>query len=173
MELFDFNQISVQDMLLVKAIAEHGSISQAALASGVSQPTASYRLNKLREIFSDPIFVSINRRMSPTTKGHRIIETFLVQIDLITKLAAPEIFDPKTTERSFTIIAKGVQFSAMVAMLPKLFFAQTRRAKLFTEQEKKTCRLAISAMMVSILWLYHLKVWGARGFGGWFLRLCR
>lgn len=134
MELFDFSQISVQDMLLVKAIAEHGSISQAAQVVGVSQPTASYRLNKLREIFADQIFTSVNRQMSPTIKGLRIVETFRTQIDHFSRLAAPEIFDPKTTKRSFTIIAKGFQFSALGALLPKVFFKETRFAKLFIEQ---------------------------------------
>ncbi len=136
MELFDLSQISVQDMLLVKAITNHGSISQAAQIIGVSQPTASYRLNKLRQIFSDPIFVSAKRKMSPTVKGQRIIKTFLVQIESLEKLAVPEIFDPASTERSFTIVAKGFQYSAMVAIVPKLFFKETRRAKLFIEQEK-------------------------------------
>ncbi|MCF6306071.1 MAG: LysR family transcriptional regulator [Rhodobacteraceae bacterium] len=124
-------------MLLVKAIAEFGSISQAAQVIGVSQPTASYRLNKLREIFADPVFTRVNRKMAPTVKGQRIIETFLIQIGMLTKLAAPEVFDPKTTERSFTIIAKGFQFSAMMVMLPKQFFKETRWAKLLIEQDKE------------------------------------
>jgi len=136
MDLFNLNQISVQDMLLVKAISETTSVSRAALTMGISQPTASYRLNKLRDIFSDQIFVSINRKMMPTPKGFQIVKTMTGQVDNFVRLISTEDFDPLRTRREFIILARGFQISALLKMVPPVFFRETRLAKLFIEAEK-------------------------------------
>lgn len=133
MELFDIGQLSVQDMLLVALIAEYGSVSSAANEIGVTQPTASYRLNKIREMFDDPIFISVNRRMNPTPLGFRILETFRQQVDGFKNLIEPVSFDPMETTRSFTIVSKGFFLPTILANLPQKFFGKTRNAKLIFE----------------------------------------
>lgn len=136
MDIFDISQISLHDMLLVRAIADYKSISQAAAVVRISQPTASYRLNKLREIFDDPIFVNINRTMLPTPLGLRLVVTFRPQIDQLVALIEPEIFDPYTSKREFNIISHGVLIPGLLANVPKDFFNITQQAKLFFEPAK-------------------------------------
>lgn len=135
MEFLDIMPVSVQDMLLIRAIARHGSVSRAAQEVRVSQPTASYRLNKLREIFEDPIFVGVNRKMMPTSKGAQLVNTFATQITALKKLVEPEVFDPVNTNRTFTILANGFLMPALLASLPSVFFAKTKNAKLQIETE--------------------------------------
>lgn len=136
MDIFDIAQISLQDMLLVRAISEFGSVSQAATTVRISQPTASYRLNKLREVFDDPIFVNINRTMHPTPLGLRLIVSFRTQIDQLLALIEPETFEPLSTKREFAVISPGVLIPGLLADVPKLFFNATRQAKIFFQPAK-------------------------------------
>lgn len=133
MDLFNLMQISVQDMMLVQAISKKGSVSEAAKTVRVSQPTASYRLNKLREIFSDGIFFSANRQMHPTPKGTQIIEAFEKQLANLQLLGTDQAFDPANTSRTFRIITQGFQNPALLSKVPDFFFGQTSNAKLFIE----------------------------------------
>ena len=136
MDIFDLSQVSVQDMLLISAIAKFGSVSEAAAFVRVTQPTASYRLNKIRDIFDDVVFVSVNKKMLPTSKGEALIAAFAKQIDNFSDLIEPDVFDQKTTSRIFRIIAQGFQFSTLLAKVPKDFFAISTKAKLYVDKIK-------------------------------------
>jgi DNA-binding transcriptional LysR family regulator len=57
----DLNLLTVFDALL-----ETRSVSQAGQRLGMSQPSMSYALAKLRESFNDPLFIRINNQMCPT-----------------------------------------------------------------------------------------------------------
>lgn len=131
MDFSDIASVSLQDMLLVRAIADKGSVSQAALTLRVAQPTATYRLNKLRDIFRDPIFVNVNRQMRPTDIGDRMISAFRSQIDGFANLIEPDNFDPETSGREFRIISHGVLIPGLLTGVPQKFFAATNNARLF------------------------------------------
>lgn len=133
MEILDITSISLHDMLLVQAINETASISLAANVIRVAQPTASYRLNKLREMFDDPIFISINRKMQPTPFGLEMVKTFQDQITKFSDLIAPETFSPKTIRRTFTMLSRGSFLPWALGPMTNDFFHQTNFAKLSLE----------------------------------------
>lgn len=136
MENLNISQLSVQDMLLVLAISEFKSVSQAAASINITQPTASYRLNKLRDIFNDPIFTNVNREMRPTLMGQRIIKTFRRQVDDVSELIAPVEFDPASCDRTFTIRGPGFYLPIIFNKIPKQFFEQTQTAALHFEHSE-------------------------------------
>lgn len=136
MDIFDISKLSLKDMLLVEAIADTGSVSQAAELTRMTQPAASYHLGKLREVFKDPIFVNIDRRLQPTKFGHRMINLFRMQIHSVGSLIEPETFDAKQTNRKFSILTFGSFTPTFMMAVPNAFFKKTKHAKLFFEPAK-------------------------------------
>ncbi|MEO8548464.1 MAG: LysR family transcriptional regulator [Kofleriaceae bacterium] len=66
--------IAWDDLQLVLAIAEAGSLSGAARRLRVTQPTASRRLAELEEVLGEPLFVRRVDGTAATSFGERLIE---------------------------------------------------------------------------------------------------
>lgn len=133
MEILDISSINVHDMLLVQAISETNSVSVAAGIIQTAQPTASYRLNKLRVMFDDPIFININRKMHPTPFGLKLVKAFKSQISEFNGLLDSDKFSPETTQRTFTMLSKGSFLPWAMGSMANSFFTQTNFAKLSFE----------------------------------------
>lgn len=68
---FDYNLIKT-----LVLIFETKSMSKAALALGVSAPTLTYSLNKLRSYYNDPIFTKSTRGLKPTHVANELYPAF-------------------------------------------------------------------------------------------------
>jgi DNA-binding transcriptional LysR family regulator len=118
---FDLNLIRV-----FVALARDRSVSLAANRLGLSQPAVSNALNRLRELFSDPLFVRTRQGMEPTALA-RSLEHPLEQtlVDIRTALGRSVKFDPTTAIRTFTLIMIDV---GETALLPSLLARLTAEA---------------------------------------------
>ncbi|MCU0868756.1 MAG: LysR family transcriptional regulator [Burkholderiales bacterium] len=99
----DLNLLVTLDALLAEC-----NVTRAAERLGLSQPTASTQLAKLREIFDDPLLVPADkgRGMSPTARAIALqapLHAVLRELDAIVTLR-PD-FDPKRDARDFVIAA--------------------------------------------------------------------
>jgi DNA-binding transcriptional LysR family regulator len=109
------------DIKLLQVFAEISrtrSVSQAAIHLGLSQPTVSFSLAKLREHFEDPLFVRTPQGMEPT----RFAVDLSQRVTLL--LASFEItsryrksFDPCTARQSFRIAMTDI---SQIVLLPEL-----------------------------------------------------
>ena len=63
------NNLDLQQLTCYVALIKHQNVSKAANALGLSQPTVSLSLKKLRETFKDPLFIRSNGRMTPTSRA--------------------------------------------------------------------------------------------------------
>lgn len=109
----DLNLLRVAVTLL-----EAGSVSQAARQLGISQPSVSESLAKLRDHFDDALFVRSPRGMSPTPRGAEIANAareILMHVEQ--KLGARVPFDPARAHRPFTFAMSDV---GEMVFLPKL-----------------------------------------------------
>lgn len=98
------DRIDLNLLPIVVALHESRSVSQAALALGMSQPAVSSALGKLRTYFDDPLFVRTRRGMEPTPKAAalaRAARNILSRID--DDILSDEPFDPATARRPFTL----------------------------------------------------------------------
>ncbi len=102
----DFKLLQVFQMLIRKR-----QVSAAAAALGLSQPSISRMLNKLRAYFDDPLFVRTQNSMEPTPTALALIDS----VDLILQLYRSElthakapVFDPATSRRVFNIVSSDV-----------------------------------------------------------------
>jgi len=88
----------------LEALLDERSVTRAAERLGLSQPTMSAALSRLRAIFNDPLLVRDHRKMIPT---HRALQLAGPLTDAMARLRAAiedgPAFDPRATTRSFHI----------------------------------------------------------------------
>lgn len=111
---------------MLGALFTHRNVSTAARALGVTQPSVSLALRRLRAQFGDDLFIRQGGEMTPTLVAERLREPVArvlatVQSDIIPTSA----FDPETSERSFTL---GLSDLGELSFLPDLIGALRIRA---------------------------------------------
>src|SRR5690242_8372798 len=96
--------LDLKHLLAFDEIYRCCSISDAALALGMSQPSVSLMLSKLRDYFHDPLFVRTPSGMQPTPKAKALsgpIKNTLTAFRRVT--IDTEEFDPETSRVVFRI----------------------------------------------------------------------
>ncbi|WP_297339629.1 LysR family transcriptional regulator [Pseudophaeobacter sp.] len=99
----------------LRLVFAHGSFSRAAETLGVTQSTISYTMSRLREVFSDPLFVRQGAGMVPTDRCNEIVAQAGELIDRFETLTAQRQFDP--AEASVEI-GLSCNFYERVTILP-------------------------------------------------------
>lgn len=119
MDPFDIN---VRLLLMFDEVYRGRSVSKAAERLGMSQPSLSLGLNKLRAHFEDPLFVRTSRGMEPTPYADQLISHFRGAIDLLKHaLEKKQTFDPTVSERNFRICITDItQMVVLPVLLERL-----------------------------------------------------
>lgn len=125
MDQFDLNLLRI-----VVAVAEEGSVSRAAEKLGISQPSASLALGKLRRQLGNELFVRSAGGMAPTPRAVQVIALARELLGRVRdELLEPRAFDPATTTTSFSVALSDI---GEMVFLPKLLEAIQARAPLAT-----------------------------------------
>jgi DNA-binding transcriptional LysR family regulator len=85
------------------AVVETRSVSHAADRLGITQPTASYLLGRLRELLRDPLFIKSSGGMTPTPKSLALYREIRRGLDILDAAFDPATFDPAHSERTFRL----------------------------------------------------------------------
>jgi DNA-binding transcriptional LysR family regulator len=94
------------------------SVTRAADQLGLSQPTISIWLAKLREALRDPLFIRTPQGMQPTPQADALIGQTREVLDALRRLSAWEpAFEPASTTRRFRICMTD---ASHITLLPKL-----------------------------------------------------
>jgi DNA-binding transcriptional LysR family regulator len=109
-------ELAALDLNLLRAFAAvhaTGSVSRAADALGLSQPTVSHALSRLRVHLKDPLFVRIAGGVAPTPKADALAHAVQHALDTMQRaLQESDAFDPATSSRVFRLhmsdIGEGV-----------------------------------------------------------------
>ena len=102
----------------LRALFDTGQVSKAAERLGVSQPSVSQNLKRLRDYFGDPLFVRSGNRLHPTPRAmalEAIVARLTRDIGLISQ--QPKAFDPATATRDFVVSLTDI---AEFMVLPQL-----------------------------------------------------
>ncbi|MGB0901324.1 LysR family transcriptional regulator [Halocynthiibacter sp.] len=113
--------LSLQDIRVFVTVAETQSVSDAAKKLCISQPTASYALEKLRRGFDDPLLIRSGGKMQLTAIGESITNTALPFLNTFNNIAQTAVFDPQTSDRSFNIMGSTAELKGPYAGLPAKF----------------------------------------------------
>lgn len=99
----DLNLLKIFD-----AIHRSGSVSGAARNLGMSQPSVSRGLSRLRDHFDDPLFERSGNGVVPTAKASAMLESVKGALSLIVNtIDDDEAFDPATKARHFRLFLFG------------------------------------------------------------------
>lgn len=99
----DIRRIDLNLLVALDTLLDERNVTRAAARLSLSQPTVSGMLNRLREIFGDPLFIRTQRGILPTPRAQALAEPlkqWLADADALTRPAA---FDPETAALTFTI----------------------------------------------------------------------
>lgn len=117
----DLNLLVVFNELLVQR-----RVSKAAESLGISQPGVSNSLAKLRKLFGDEMFLRTAKGMEPTPFAEQLAESVSYALAMIhSGINQRTSFDPRTSERSFTI---GMTDIGEIYFLPPLIEQLRREA---------------------------------------------
>ncbi len=110
--------VDLKLLMILDEVYKTGSVSRAAANIGMTQPSLSIALAKLRNIFNDPLFVRTSRGMEPTPHALAVMKPVREAIALLrSTLGQQVVFDPLKSTRAFRIAMADI---SQVVMLPDL-----------------------------------------------------
>ena len=127
----DASELRVQDLDLnllktFRAVYEERHVGRAALRLGVTQPSVSYALGRLRLMFRDALFVRTGTGVEPTPRAQRLALSVDKALAILQDvLDEGSRFTPDSTQRVFRLHMSDFAASAF---LPTLLAAFDRRA---------------------------------------------
>ena len=100
----DIRSLDVGMLRTFDALMREKNVSRAAARLFLSQPAVSASLNRLREVFGDPLFTRTSRGVLPTERAMALApQVQKVLDDLAALLEADRPFDPADSQRIFRI----------------------------------------------------------------------
>jgi len=117
MTLKTLRNVDIAALDTLRVVYRKGSFSAAAEDLDLRQSSVSYTINRLRDAFSDPLFVRQGNRISPTDRCTEIVQTAERIISQLEDAALPGAFDPSATQETVTISATFLSRSSILAGL--------------------------------------------------------
>ncbi|HEU0223756.1 MAG TPA: LysR family transcriptional regulator, partial [Paracoccaceae bacterium] len=115
----NFREIDLNLLLVLDALLKERNVTAVARRLAISQPTVSFSLKKLREIFADELFVRTASGMQPTPLALELGAPLRRMLDILEgEILSPAEFDPATSSRSF--IVNTTDIGEMVFLPPIL-----------------------------------------------------
>jgi len=118
------------------ALLEERHVTRAAKRSFLSQPAMSRALERLREMFGDPLLVRSGRGYERTVRGERVLRALDVLMPRLEGIVRGEEFDPARSQERFRV---ALTDHASTTLLPSLV-ARLRKAAAHIKLEVSTWR---------------------------------
>src|SRR5688572_8119619 len=121
MKQFDVSRVDLNLLAALGALLDEGSVTRAARRLGVGQPAASYALGRARELFADPLFVRVGRRMVPTPRAEELrgpLARVLADAARLVQQGAP--FDRRHSDRAFVLACPDLLAPALPRLVARL-----------------------------------------------------
>lgn len=165
----ELKDLDLNLLVLFQQMYQARHVSQVARTLGVSQPTVSNALARLRRTFGDELFVRTGQGMQPTPYAQRIYEPVAQALAGVTAaLNQQEQFDPAASERRFVIAMTDVGeihfMPALVAhcmkVAPGVGIRSMRASEVAWQEDMQTGRidLAIGAFTDVPESLFHRRL---------------
>lgn len=131
----EFNSIDIRKfdgslLLIFHELLKRRRATEVAGHLGLSQPAISHALNRLRDLFSDPLFVRLPHGLEPTQRALKLgpeIERLLEQTAQL--LSCESGFDPLSTTRRFSLVAADLAYLLSLIGPPLVRTFQDRAPK--------------------------------------------
>jgi len=124
MRQVDLRSLDLNLIVLLHALLEERHITRAAKRSFLSQPAMSRALERLREMFGDPLLVRSGRAYELTVRGERILQELEALMPRLEAMVGGTDFDPAHSRERFRV---ALTDNASTILLPSLV-SRLRRA---------------------------------------------
>jgi DNA-binding transcriptional LysR family regulator len=122
----DIIDLDLNLLRVIDAMLQTRKVTEAAVQLNLSQPALSFALGKLRKLFDDPMFVRTAQGMQPTPLALQMAGPVHEVMELVrTEILQRSTFDPRTTERTFTL---SLSDAGEMVFLPRLLRSLQRSA---------------------------------------------
>jgi DNA-binding transcriptional LysR family regulator len=119
-------QIDLRLLRIFDAMHANRHVTRAAEELGLSQPTISIGLGKLREQFGDPLFVRTSDGMLPTSRADALIGPIRDVLHSVRSICEVEAaFEPVSATRKFCICMTD---ASHITLLPRILAAVRKAA---------------------------------------------
>ncbi|WP_260928055.1 LysR family transcriptional regulator [Novosphingobium sp. 9] len=105
-------------LLVLAVVLQTRNVGTAALKLGMSQPSVSRALSRLREALGDPLLVRSGTSMARTRRGDELVERLSEWMVSTSTLLAEPAFDPARAQRRFRIAS--TDFGVMAVLIPAM-----------------------------------------------------
>lgn len=100
----NIRNVELNLLVAFDAMMRERSVSRAAERTFITQPAMSHALNRLRQLFDDPLFVRTPRGMLPTPRADELVEPVRRVLRDIEALVGPSrVFDAAGREHRFSL----------------------------------------------------------------------
>jgi DNA-binding transcriptional LysR family regulator len=118
-------------LLALDALLQDRSVTRAAQRVGLTQPSMSRALGRLRATLGDALFVRSGRGLVPTPRALALQAELRGALErLATAVEAPKPFDPATADRTFHVSTADYGMAILVPLIAATTFGQAARVRL-------------------------------------------
>jgi DNA-binding transcriptional LysR family regulator len=118
---------------ILVALYDEQSVSGAGKQLGMSQPSVSKALKRLRESFDDPLFVRGPTGLVATPRAHSVVQAARPHLKHLREdLLADEVFDPATSTRPIALATSDIAEMAFYPSIVEHFRRHAPRCTLNT-----------------------------------------
>lgn len=118
------SRIDLNLLIALSVLLKERSVTKAADALYITQPAMSRTLQRLRDLFNDPLFIRVSHGLIPTAKAELLAEKLPQLIKDIKHFIQDETFEPKTCQQAFSISVPAITGHALVTPFIKYITEQ-------------------------------------------------
>jgi DNA-binding transcriptional LysR family regulator len=102
----DGKKLDLNLLAALEALLDERNVTRAANRLGISQPALSARLNRMRDVLGDPLFIPAQRGVVPTQYALELAAPLHVALEELRNVVASQApFDPIAAKQDFAIAA--------------------------------------------------------------------
>ena len=111
----NIRNIDLNLLVAFDAVFDARSVTRAADRLALTQPTVSGMLKRLRDLFSDELFIRSSHGIIPTPRAEALAVPIKDLLGTAQALITPEDFDPTTTETTFKLSGNDYMLFAVIS----------------------------------------------------------
>ena len=125
----DIKELDLKLLVVFDALLDERNVTRAAIQLGYTQPTISGMLARLRDVFDDPLFVRAQRGLIPTPQALALAAPVKQLIADSRRLIVRDLFNPSTSEMTFTISSNDYMQHALLVPFVKVLRSEARQVR--------------------------------------------